>query len=131
MPPSASHPLRHRLPQFALRMGSRVARHPLPSAARAGCGVDLGRERRPLVPDSDSFQGGKAAPRTWIGLREEANHDPLHTPLSQPEHGRQRAAVLWMVLAALIFAAMALLTKQVAKRLPGPEVALVRFLSGL
>jgi drug/metabolite transporter (DMT)-like permease len=36
-----------------------------------------------------------------------------------------------MVLAALLFAAMALLTKQVAKRLPGPEVALVRFLIGL
>jgi len=36
-----------------------------------------------------------------------------------------------LVLAALVFAAMALLTKAVAARLPGPEVALVRFLIGL
>jgi drug/metabolite transporter (DMT)-like permease len=45
--------------------------------------------------------------------------------------GHTSAATAWMTLAALLFAAMALLAKAAAGRLPGPEVACVRFLVGL
>jgi len=44
---------------------------------------------------------------------------------------RRPPAVAALVAAALVFAAMALATKLAAARLPGPEIAFVRFLIGL
>ena len=44
---------------------------------------------------------------------------------------RRPPAVAALVAAALVFAAMALATKLAAARLPGPEIAFIRFLIGL
>jgi len=52
-------------------------------------------------------------------------------PLRSPAARARLRATLFVALASLLFALMALLAKRAAARLPGPEVALVRFLIGL
>jgi drug/metabolite transporter (DMT)-like permease len=48
------------------------------------------------------------------------------------QHPRPRvSAVLLLTIAALLFAAMAIAAKRAAARLPGPEVAFVRFMLGI
>jgi drug/metabolite transporter (DMT)-like permease len=55
---------------------------------------------------------------------------PTSAPTAGPHHPRAPAALL-LATAAILFAAMALLTKSASARLPGPQVACVRFLIGL
>lgn len=49
----------------------------------------------------------------------------------QPSPEARRRALFSLIIAALLFSAMALLAKSAARRLPGPEVACLRFLFGL
>ena len=51
--------------------------------------------------------------------------------MSSAPRSRASLHALSLVLAALVFAAMALATKLAAARLPGPEIAFIRFLIGL
>jgi drug/metabolite transporter (DMT)-like permease len=50
---------------------------------------------------------------------------------SPPTPTRKPSATVLMIAASILFAIMALVAKRVAGRLPGPEVALVRFVIGL
>ena len=51
--------------------------------------------------------------------------------MSSARQSRASLHAISLVLAALVFAAMALATKLAAARLPGPEIAFIRFLIGL
>ena len=51
--------------------------------------------------------------------------------MSSARRSRASLHAISLVLAALVFAAMALATKLAAARLPGPEIAFIRFLIGL
>jgi len=51
--------------------------------------------------------------------------------MSSARQSRAPLHAIYLVLAALVFAAMALATKVAAARLPGPQIAFVRFLIGL
>jgi len=61
--------------------------------------------------------------------------DPERVPpppaMSSARQSRAPLHAIYLVLAALVFAAMALATKVAAARLPGPQIAFVRFLIGL
>ena len=61
--------------------------------------------------------------------------DPERVPpppaMSSARQSRAPLHAIYLVLAALVFAAMAIATKVAAARLPGPQIAFVRFLIGL
>src|SRR6185295_6632111 len=131
-------------PSLRGRRRDRAVRGSRRQRARPVAAQDGGRRGEARRRQAGRRQGAQAAQASRRQAKEEvapvektdfSMRDPERVPpppaMSSARQSRAPLHAIYLVLAALVFAAMALATKVAAARLPGPQIAFVRFLIGL